>query len=112
MEETVSKARRLADLGRYDDATGSLRQALVAAEGLDRLPLVIELATILRNQGFVKASFDALEHEIRFTSEANMGHPFFLQVQMDALLLRPLVLASFKGVCDQAAGVFQRLLEL
>jgi len=112
MEETVSEARYLGDLGKYDQATEILRQALAAThDGLQRLSLAIDLATVLRSQGLWKESFETLEHEIRSASEAAKEQPVFLQVEMDALLLRPFVLASFEGVTAQAAGVFRRLLE-
>ncbi|KAB5522021.1 tetratricopeptide repeat protein [Coniochaeta sp. 2T2.1] len=113
MEETISEARRLADLGKYDEATGRLRRGLAATKGLDRLSLVVELATALRTQGRCKDSFDNLEQEINSAPQSAMEQqPVFLELQMDALRLRPLVLASFQGVVAQAADVFRRLLEI
>ncbi|KAB5522808.1 tetratricopeptide repeat protein [Coniochaeta sp. 2T2.1] len=113
MDETILEARRIADLGKYDEATGTLRRALAATKGLDRLSLVVELATALRTQGRCKDSFDNLEQEINSAPQSSMEQqPVFLQLQMDVLRLRPLVVASFKGVGAQAADVFRRLTEL
>lgn len=112
MQDATSEARYLRDLGKYDEATEILRCALAAANGVGRLSTLSELATTLKNQGLWKDSFEALQDGIQSASDEDKEQPIFLQLQMDALLLRPCVLASFKGVQVQASAVFRRLLEL
>lgn len=110
-ETIVLECRRLSDLGKYDEATHKLRQFL-ESDGLERLHAVAELAKILRNQGYWRDSYDILQKEVKKIPSEAKESPVYLQLEMDACLLRPIVLASFDGVLDRAAEVFQGLLTM
>ncbi|CAM1509525.1 Fc.00g032640.m01.CDS01 [Cosmosporella sp. VM-42] len=107
-EELKSAAQRLNDTGKYDEATTILQGFLDAAEGDDRLCAVAELATVLTNQGCLKAAFETLEHELESdTTLYAVDHPLCLQLRMQACLLRPIVQASFNGVLQEASVIYQ-----
>ncbi|OIW32573.1 hypothetical protein CONLIGDRAFT_699404 [Coniochaeta ligniaria NRRL 30616] len=107
-KELIPETQHLSDRGNYDAAVAKLRDFLVTAQGADRLHATAELTTVLRDQGYWKDAFDTLEQEIEIASRTcTCDDPLYLQLRMQACRLRPVVLASFKGVLENAAEIFE-----
>jgi tetratricopeptide (TPR) repeat protein len=113
MDAIISEARGLADLGKYDEATSKLRLAhSQTADEAGRLHIVAEEATVLRQQGYWKDALHTIRRELENTPPQSKEYPIYLQLEMSALLLQPVVTGSFKGILDEAESAFGRFLEL
>ncbi|RYP35742.1 hypothetical protein DL767_003687 [Monosporascus sp. MG133] len=113
MDAIISEARGLADLGKYDEATSKLRLGhSQTADEAERLHIVYELATVLKRQGYWKDALHTIQSELGNTPPQSKEYSIYLQLEMNALLLRPAVTGSFKGILDEAESVFGRFLEL
>jgi hypothetical protein len=113
MDPIIFEARGLTDLGKYDEATSKLRLARnLTADEAGRLYIVAELVVVLKQQGYWKDALDTIRSELRNTALQSKECPIYLQLEMNALLLQPVVTGSFKGILDEAESAFGRFLEL
>lgn len=106
--DQLSAGRELRLLGKYVEARHRLEQLLQTADGVLRLQAVAELATMMRIQGRIKEALELLDIEILRFSATATEQDVLLRLEMDACLLRPVVLGSFKGVLEKASSVFEK----